>query len=135
MIKGLAHIALTVSDMESSLRFYRDILGLKHVFDVKDKEGNPWIEYIQVGPQQFIELFHGGENDHEPLEKEIGVHHLCIRVDDIDGIADHLKSHGITLEVPPKRGIGQNYQCWVRDPDGNRIEFLYPDDDSPHMAE
>jgi len=135
MIKGLAHVALTVKNMENSLYFYRDILGLKHAFEVKDNQEKPWIEYIQVGPQQFIELFHGGENKSQPLDKEIGIHHLCLRVDDIQAIAHHLQLNDIPLDVEPKRGVGQNYQCWVKDPDGNRIEFLQPDQLSPHMAD
>jgi catechol 2,3-dioxygenase-like lactoylglutathione lyase family enzyme len=134
MIKGLAHVALTVEDMEKSLHFYTDILGLKHAFQVKDDKGQPWIEYVQTGPRQFIELFHGGKNKHEPIDREIGVHHLCLRVDDVNLVADDLEAKGVSLDVKPKRGKGGNYQCWVRDPDGNKIEFLQPDADSPHMA-
>ncbi|PYZ91985.1 glyoxalase [Salipaludibacillus keqinensis] len=135
MIIGLAHVAITVKYMDRSLYFYRDILGLKHAFHVNDQEGNPWIEYVQVGPQQFIELFHGGKNESESVDQQIGFHHLCIRVADIHEIANHLTSHGISLDVAPKKGVGKNYQCWVKDPDGNRIEFLQPEEGSPHMAE
>ncbi|WP_078578175.1 VOC family protein [Salipaludibacillus agaradhaerens] len=133
MITGLAHIALTVENMDKSLSFYCDTLGLTHAFQVSDDNGEPWIEYVQVGPQQFIELFYGGKNKGPSVDQKIGVHHLCFRVDNVHRIAEHLTSQGIQLDVEPKRGKGGNDQCWVSDPDGNRIEFLKPDDDSPHL--
>jgi lactoylglutathione lyase len=44
---------------------------------------------------------------------------------------NHIKSQGLTLDVEPKQGIDLNYQCWVKDPDGNRIEFMQMHPDSP----
>ena len=38
--------------------------------------------------------------------------------------ADRLKAAGVSLTVEPKTGLDGNRQCWVEDPDGNRIEFM-----------
>lgn len=133
MIKRIGHIALTVEDMDKSLHFYCNVLGFQRAFDLKDDEGQPWIEYIKVSDLQFIELFYGGKEKAERRHKQIGFDHLCLEVEDIQAIAAHLRSHGIVLDVEPKRGKDNNYQCWVRDPDGNRIEFMQLDPTSPHM--
>ncbi|GEL09083.1 VOC family protein [Salisediminibacterium halotolerans] len=133
MTEGIAHIAFTVQNMDRSLAFYCDKLGFKYGFQVQDDNGNPWIEYVQTAPQQFIELFYGGEVERPDEPKTIGMHHICFRVNDIRETANQLRDQGIMLDVEPKRGVGQNWQCWISDPDGNKIEFIQPDDDSPHL--
>lgn len=134
MIKRIGHIALRTADMDKALHFYCDILGFQRAFELKDDKGNPWIEYIKVCEGQFIELFYGGVNKPHPVQQQIGYNHLCLEVDDIHAIAAHLKANGIILDVEPKRGKDRNYQCWAKDPDGNRIEFMQLEPDSPHMT-
>jgi catechol 2,3-dioxygenase-like lactoylglutathione lyase family enzyme len=48
MIKGIAHVAYTVSDMEKALHFYCNQLGFQKAFEIRDDEGKPWINYIKV---------------------------------------------------------------------------------------
>ncbi|MFZ5987744.1 MAG: VOC family protein [Bacillota bacterium] len=127
MIKGIAHAAFIVSDMEKSLDFYCNVLGFTHVFEIKDDQQNPWIHYIKLAEGQFIELFYGSPQNTDNHTYS----HLCFEVDDIDEIANRIKSRGITLDVEPCQGKDLNYQCWVRDPDGNRIEFMQIHLDSP----
>jgi hypothetical protein len=88
---------------------------------------------MSIRESQFIELFYGGRNKAEIKHRQIGFNHLCLEVEDIWEIAAHLKAHGIPLDVEPKRGKDNNYQCWVKDPDGNRSEFMQLDPSSPHM--
>jgi glyoxylase I family protein len=132
MIKGIAHTAFIVEDMEASLHFYCNVLGLEHAFHVQKDNGEPWIEYVKAAPRQYIELFHGGTPSSGRSPDEAGPHHLCLLVDDVEKTAEQLKSRGVDLDTEPKRGIGKNTQCWLRDPDGNKIELLAPDPDSPH---
>ena len=49
---------------------------------------------------------------------------LCLEVEDIQEIANHLRDHNIPLDVEPVQGKDLNWQCWAKDPDGNRIEFM-----------
>ncbi|CAG7628020.1 VOC family protein [Paenibacillus allorhizosphaerae] len=133
MIKRIGHLALTVQDMERSLQFYCGVLGCKKAFELHNDKGEPWIVYIKVCEGQFIELFYGGENKPEAVPRPIGFNHLCLEVDDIHAIAAHLKKNGITLDVEPKRGKDGNDQCWVKDPDGNRIEFMKLNPGSPQL--
>lgn len=134
MIKGLAHTAYVVEDMEKSLHFYCDILGFKKIFELRKPETNaPWIEYLKVRDGQFIELFYGGETKKIVDMQTIGYNHLCLEVDDIHAIAAHLKSNGVVVDVEPKQGLDLNYQCWAKDPDGNRIEFMQMHPDCPQF--
>lgn len=133
MIKGIGHLAFDVSDMEQSLAFYCGILGFRKAFEIPHDDGRPWIVYLKVAGLQFIELFYGGLNKPAQVTKPIGFSHLCLEVDDIHAIAEHLAKNGVPLDVEPKRGKDHNWQCWVRDPDGNRIEFMQLDPSSPQV--
>ncbi|BBJ28387.1 VOC family protein [Athalassotoga saccharophila] len=130
MIKGIAHVAYTVSDMEKSLHFYCDQLGFEKAFEIRDDEGKPWINYIKVGKNQFIELFYGGKKK-EHSQNEAGFSHLCFEVDDIQKVAEELKKKNVIIDVDPKQGKDFNWQCWIKDPDGNRIELMEISDKSP----
>lgn len=131
MIKQIGHLAIIVKDMEASLHFYCNVLGFSKAFELKDDQGDPWIVYLKVGNGQFIELFYGGENKIEPVPKLIGFDHLCFEVDDIQETATQIKTNGWELDVEPQKGKDHNDQCWVKDPDGNRIEFMKISPDSP----
>jgi len=133
MIKRIGHAAYHVEDMEKSLHFYCTVLGFKHAFELRKDTGEAWIEYIKVCDGQFIELFHGGKNKPERVKNSIGYNHICLEVTDIREIASHLKANGIVLDVEPKMGKDGNYQCWAKDPDGNRIEFMQLEPGSPQM--
>ncbi|MEC0368440.1 VOC family protein [Paenibacillus chibensis] len=133
MIKRIGHLAFDVADMEQSLNFYCGVLGFTKAFSIEDDQGNPWIEYIKVAEGQFIELFYGGQNKPQQALRPIGFSHLCLEVDSIEAIASHLKQSGVTLDVEPKQGKDHNWQCWAKDPDGNRIEFMELHPDSPQM--
>lgn len=119
--------------MEKSLAFYCDVLGFKKLFELHDSEDRPWIVYLKVRDGQFIELFYNGKHEIAFHFENIGYSHLCLEVDDIHEIANHLKSKGIPLMYEPNKGLDHNYQCWAQDPDGNRIEFMQMSSESPQM--
>lgn len=133
LIQRLGHTAFVTSDMERSLHFYCDLLGFTKAFEIHDEVGNPWIVYLQVSDFQFVELFYGGKTSVIRESGQIGYDHMCFEVDDIMATAEHLRACEIALDVEPKQGLDLNYQCWVRDPDGNRIEFMQLHPDSPHV--
>lgn len=128
-LKGIGHISFVVEDMEKALNFYCNILGLKKAFE-KDWEGKPWLVYVNVAPRQYIELFYGGRRKYKNPDAA-GGDHLCFEVGDIHEIAERLTGCGVHLDVKPMQGKDTNYQCWAKDPDGNRIEFMQMGPDSP----
>jgi len=123
MIRGIAHLAFNVMDMEKSLHFYCDILSFKKVFEINDDRNRPWIVYIQVSDNQYLELFYT-RNEEIQSRPVVGYSHLCLEVDDIYTIAKIMEENDVHLDVLPMQGKDKNYQCWVQDPDGNKIEFM-----------
>jgi len=132
-ITGLAHLAVTAKDMAASLDFYTRVLGFKKVFEIPHpKTGKPWINYIYIGSGQFIELFYDGKVDAPWREELRGFNHICLCVDDIFAVCERIKKAGWPLDVEPNQGCDFNYQAWLKDPDGIRVELMQIDPASPH---
>lgn len=62
--------------------------------------------------------------DRSPGWDAIGVNHFCLCVDDLDAVLAQMESAGIPLLIGKKMGMDNNYQAWIEDPDGNRIELM-----------
>jgi methylmalonyl-CoA/ethylmalonyl-CoA epimerase len=119
MIKKVNHIAIVVSDLEESLRFWVDALGLKlaHTEHVASQAVD--VAFVPVGDSK-IELLKPTDNESgvaRYLEKRgAGMHHLCFEVDDIVATLTHLKEVGVQLinEAP------------VVGSDGRKFAFIHP---------
>ena len=115
MIKQLAHICIHTTDLERTLWFYTDVLGLEKAFDF-ERQGLPFGCYIKLGGTSFIDVFQG-----EP--GEVGTINLvAIEVEDMDGLIARIRDQGV--EVGEKTlGADHSWQVWITDPNGLRIEF------------
>jgi catechol 2,3-dioxygenase-like lactoylglutathione lyase family enzyme len=119
MIKALAHLCYVVSDLEASVAFYQDQLGLSHSFDFRNDQGERTGVYLHIGGRSFLEMFRG---DLQPRAEGQPYSHLCLEVDDVAATVEELRGKG--LEVSDAiRGGDQSWQAWLADPDGNRIEL------------
>ena len=128
-INGIGHIAFNVKDMEKTLKFYCDVLGFKHAFTLRNAEGAPWIEYLKVSDNNFIELFYAKPDS--PVGPGSTFNHICLTVADIHAAEKALDGAGWTVDTRPKQGSDKNWQMWVRDPDGVRIELMQISPESP----
>ena len=125
MITGLAHAAVTVKDMDASVRFYTQALGFQRAFEISHPEtGEPWIVYLNICPGQFIELFYGGAEENPWHDSLMGFNHLCFAVDDIQSSVQRVREAGYAIDEEPKQGSDLNWQAWIKDPNGIRIELM-----------
>ena len=117
-ITGIDHVVFNVSDVEKSVTWWRDLLGLEAVRLDEWRRGEVPFVSVRISPDTIIDLFareRSGENvDHVALHVE-GV--------DLDELAadDRFEVVRGPLEVFGARGIGRG--LYVRDPDGNVIEL------------
>ena len=132
MVKAMAHAAVTVRNMDDSVRFYTEALGLKQAFEIRNpKDGAPWIVYLNLCPGQFIELFYDGTIENPWRPELIGMNHLCFEVEDINEATQRVIDAGFTMDVMPNQGSDFNWQSWTTDPNGVRIELMQIDPNSP----
>ena len=123
-LAGIGHVALKVADIGRSLEFYRDRLGFAEMMHLNNDDGSLWLVYLRITDTQFLELFPDGQGDRAPDRDATAVNHFCLECDDLDVTAARLRDAGVELTVEPKMGLDGNRQCWIEDPDGNRIEFM-----------
>jgi methylmalonyl-CoA/ethylmalonyl-CoA epimerase len=99
-ITKVNHVAIAVSDIDASLAFWRDGLGLAvdHIEDVPSQKAV--VAFIPVGESE-VELVKPTADDTGVAkflaERGGGMHHLCFEVDNIEGMLADLKSKGIRL--------------------------------------
>jgi len=132
MIQSIGHLAITVKDMDKSLDFYTRVLGFSKSFELNNPQTDePWIVYLHMGNGQFIELFYGGTVDYSWKADDRAYNHVCFVCDDMQKTAKQIEDAGYKLDKQPKLGCDNNWQCWVSDPDGVRIEIMQLGEDSP----
>jgi lactoylglutathione lyase len=129
-LAGIGHVALKVADVGRSLEYYRDRLGFSELMRLNHQDGSLWLVYLRITDTQFLELFPGGKGARAPGSDVTAINHSCLECDDLDATAAKLGEAGIQLTVQPKTGADRNRQCWIEDPDGNRIEFMQMSPDS-----
>ena len=133
MITGIGHAAFGASDLQRSLDFYCRGLGLREAFRLYNDRGETWIVYVQVRGLDFIELFPDGRvKGGAPAEH--AYRHLCLVVDDLEATLRDLASRGVAADGPARQGKDHNWQAWLTDPDGNRIELMQMSRESPQQA-
>ena len=116
---------LTMGDLAAAMEKnpeadQRMLLGMKMNAD------QPWIDYIEVAPHQFIELFaaNGTMQEDRDLSDAFGYQHICIEVEDIRAAFDAVRQNGLVPDTEISLGPDGAYQFWLTDPDGNRLELM-----------
>jgi catechol 2,3-dioxygenase-like lactoylglutathione lyase family enzyme len=141
----LAHTGFTVRDLDRSLAFYRDVLGMEVVFE-QEKRGGYLAEivgyadaHVRMAHLQFpggghrVELFEyvSPTPQGEPGEpRDVGITHVCLAVDDIDALFERVVAAGASpVSQPVLVDTGANAGgrgVYVRDPDGTLVELFQP---------
>ncbi len=114
------HTMVRINDVEASLRFYRDALGLEVTRSFDNPAGRFTLIYLAApgDPDAEIELTHNW--DHEDLGGARNFGHVAYAVDDIYASCERLQQHGVTILRPPRDGR----MAFVRSPDNISIELL-----------
>lgn len=121
-VRGLAHAAITVRDMEGSLKFYQVVFGAKKIMDIEEPKGTPLIEYLQFPDGTCLELFYPRKET--PLGHQLGRNHLAFYTDDMEACYKRLCEYQVAVPAPPKTARDGNRQLWCTDPNGYQVELI-----------
>jgi len=116
-LSDIGQIGCAVSDLERAVVFYRDTLGLKHLFSAP-----PGLAFFAAGDVRLM-LSRPEKEDSERFTSAI-----YFKVSDIQAACDALASRGVTFEVEPHRVAKMpDHELWMaffRDPDRNLLALM-----------
>ncbi|HEX4243528.1 MAG TPA: VOC family protein [Steroidobacteraceae bacterium] len=114
------HTMVRVTDIDKSLEFYRDALGLREVARSDYPQGRFTLIYLAAPGDESaqVELTYNWDSERYGGGRNFG--HLAYAVDDIYATCRHLMEHGVTISRPPRDGR----MAFVRSPDEISIELL-----------
>lgn len=126
------HTMVRVRDLDASLRFYCDGLGLREMRRMENPAGRYTLVFLAAAetPDAQIELTwnwpaEDGSTEDYGSARNFG--HLAFRVDDIYALCAHLQAMGVTINRPPRDG----HMAFVRSPDLISIELLQAGESLP----
>ena len=122
---SLIHTCYRITDIDRSVAFY-NALGFKEIgrIPIRDEAINVFMGLPDDGPEPRLELTYNIGRD-EPYEIGTGYGHIAISTPDLDSTLSQLGEQGIEPERPPYSvREGGSRLCFVRDPDGYRIELI-----------
>ena len=124
MVGRIYHVGLTVSDLERSIAFYRDVLGLEFQGEIFMAVEAPPVELIQ-----FV------NNEVKKVPSDLfttSISEVCFYTDDIDSAYKHLVDNNVECLSEPQYfdfradGFGESRAFYFRDPDGIILEMMQP---------
>jgi lactoylglutathione lyase len=114
------HTMVRVTDIEQSLRFYRDLLGLKEIRRSENQQGRYTLIFLAAPGQEEtpVELTYNWDPEAYSGGRNFG--HLAYEVDDIYAFCAKAAAMGVTVNRPPRDGR----MAFIRSPDNISIEIL-----------
>ena len=127
-INAMDHIVLNVSDVERSLAFYSEILGLEPQRVEEFRAGKITFPSVRISESCLIDLVKAPEASPEQVRPNLA--HFCLTAESIDlgELATSLDAQGVTITTRPvarwgARGMATS--IYILDPDGNEIEIRH----------
>ena len=114
------HTMVRVTDLEASLAFYRDALGLEVIRQREYPQGRFTLVYLAAPGDSDAQLELTCNWDPEVYSGGRNFGHVAYEVDDIYALCQRLQEHGVTINRPPRDG----HMAFVRSPDQISIELL-----------
>src|SRR4051812_22563160 len=124
MIKKLLHTRYRVTDLEKTVSFYRDVLGLEEVRRHKSGRGSQLVFFKAPQSDGEIEICKFDESG--PVQVGPDLTHLAFEVDDLDKFARHVAAKGYPLSDGPHSTNGGRI-AFIDAPEGYEVELIERD--------
>jgi len=118
----LLHTRFRVNDLERTVRFYCDILGLTEVRRHKSPRGSELVFLKSAGSQEEIEICHFPGSESVRVQPDLT--HLAFEVESLDKFAAHLAAHGLKYSDGPITSSTGTTFAFVDAPEGYEIELI-----------
>ena len=121
-VRKLLHTRLRVNDLEQTLRFYRDVLGLEVVERHDSPRGSRLAFLKAAGSEELIEVCSYPASG--PVEVQPDLVHLAFEVDDLDATIAELSTHGVPITDGPTTSSSGSRFAFIDAPERYEIELI-----------
>jgi lactoylglutathione lyase len=121
-ITKLLHTRYRVNDLERTVKFYRDVLGLEEIKRHKSPRGSELVFLKTPAGGQEIEICHFPAS--EPVRVQPDLTHLAFEVESLDEFAKHLAQHGLKFSDGPTTSSSGTTFAFIDAPEGYEIELI-----------
>jgi lactoylglutathione lyase len=125
----LLHTMLRVGDLDKSIAFYTELLGMKLLRKRDFPDGKFTLAFLGYGSEKdntVLELTHNWDTDHYELGNAYG--HIAIGVEDVYATCEEIRANGgKVVREPGPMMHGSTVLAFVEDPDGYKVELLSAD--------
>ncbi len=122
MVRKLLHVRYRVNDLEKSVAFYRDVLGLEPVRRSRSGRGSELAFFRAPGSDVEIELCSFPPSGPVALCNDLT--HLALLVDDLDAFGERIRKQGHGFSDGPHGEKGKGRMAFVDGPDGYEFEII-----------
>jgi lactoylglutathione lyase len=122
MVNKLLHTRYRVTDLEKTVAFYRDVLGLEEVDRKVSPRGSKLVFLKTPGSEELIEICEFAASG--PVIVGPDLTHLAFEVDDIEAFAKHAAEKGCPLSDGPTRTSNGSIIAFVDAPEGYEVELI-----------
>ena len=122
MVKKLLHTRYRVKDLEKTVSFYKDVLGLKEMRRHTSGRGSQLVFLKAPQSEEEIELCKFDESG--PVVVGPDLTHLAFEVDDLEKFAQQAKAKGYPLSDGPHKTSGGSIIAFIDAPEGYEIELI-----------
>jgi len=129
MIRKPLHTRYRVQDLEKTVVFYRDVLGLEEVSRKTSGRGSQLVFFKVPGHDYLFEICKFDESG--PVSVGPDLTHLAFEVDDLDAFARHAEKLGYPLSDGPHKSSSGSVLAFIDAPEGYEIELIQPAPPAP----
>ena len=124
MVKKLLHTRYRVTDLEKTVHFYKEVLGLQEVNRMTSGRGSQLVFFKAPESDELIEICKFDESG--PVQVGPDLTHLAFEVGDIEAFARHSSALGYPLSDGPHKSPGGSIIAFIDAPEGYEVELIQP---------
>ena len=124
IVKKLLHTRMRVDDLERTVTFYKNVLGLKEVDRKESPRGSKLVFLQTPGSEELIEITY--YPDAGSVEVQPDLVHLAFEVESLEAFGEHIKAHGLEFTDGPTKSSSGHF-AFIDAPEGYEIEIIERD--------
>lgn len=121
-VRKLLHTRYRLNDLEKSVKFYKDVLGLEEIRRHKSPRGSELVFLKAPGSEETIELCHFPSSG--PVQVQADLTHLAFEVDSLEEFGKHLGAHGLKYSDGPTMKENGGGFAFIDAPEGYEVELI-----------